>query len=232
MKKLVSKEYTEIAAKFNKTDGVRAILLFMFIFALWYGVGSIKVTDNVPLFFLEYVDVFATLLELVILGGILYFSKEALTSVGITKKNLIQSILLGVIGAIIIITINILINGPEFELYLPAITLSSLLIFSVCAIGEELIVRGYITNRLNGFTNNFMFSSTIAAFLFAFSHYAVKWGISGIIDFSSVTPIHFVLLIILHFLCDFVYKKTNCIWGSAVLHILYNVCSSALIFIS
>jgi membrane protease YdiL (CAAX protease family) len=172
------------------------------------------------------------LLELVILGGILYFTKETLASIGITKKNLTQSMLLGVIGAIIILTISILINGPKFEVYLSAITFSSLFIFIVCAIGEELIVRGYITNRLNSFTNNFMFSSTIAAFLFAFSHYAVKWGISGIIDFSDITPIHFVLLIILHFLCDFVYKKTNCIWGSAVLHILYNVCSSALIFIS
>lgn len=232
MKKLVNKDYMEIATKFSRTDGVRAITLFIFIFALWYGVGYLKVIDSIPIFFLEYMDVFATLLELVILGGILYFTKETLASIGITKRNLTQSMLLGVIGAIIILTISILINGPKFEVYLSAITLSSLFVFIICAIGEELLIRGYITSRLNGFTNNFIFSSTIAAFLFAFSHYAAKWGISGTVDFSYITPVHFILLIILHFLCDFVYKKTNCIWGSAVLHILYNVCSSALIFIS
>lgn len=38
------------------------------------------------------------------------------------------------------------------------------------------------------------------------------------------------LLLGLHGLCDGVYKKTNCLWGSIVLHIIYNAVGAMVVF--
>ena len=38
-----------------------------------------------------------------------------------------------------------------------------------------------------------------------------------------------ISLVVLHFVCDFVYKKTNCLWGAIILHFLYNVGQSMLV---
>ena len=47
-------------------------------------------------------------------------------------------------------------------------------------------------------------------------------GVFGAISFDVLSAVYIVSLLALHFFCDAVYKKTNCLWGAILLHIIYN----------
>lgn len=106
--------------------------------------------------------------------------------------------------------------------------LSSLGIFLIGAIEEEIIFRGYIQTRLTGIIRQDLLCSFCTALLFLAMHYPIHWVIGGFF-LSSLSLYHVICLIILHFVCDFVYKKTNCLWGAIVLHLLFNIGQSMLI---
>ncbi|MFR0805518.1 CPBP family glutamic-type intramembrane protease [Blautia wexlerae] len=40
---------------------------------------------------------------------------------------------------------------------------------------------------------------------------------------------YIVSLLVLHFFCDAVYKRTNCLWGAVILHIIYNAVGAMII---
>ncbi|WP_431190405.1 CPBP family glutamic-type intramembrane protease [Blautia wexlerae] len=40
---------------------------------------------------------------------------------------------------------------------------------------------------------------------------------------------YIVSLLALHFFCDAVYKRTNCLWGAVILHIIYNAVGAMII---
>lgn len=68
--------------------------------------------------------------------------------------------------------------------------------------------------------------------LFLSIHYPVKWVVSGAVSFdvlSIISSIYIVSLLDLHFFCDAVYKRTNCLWGAVVLHIIYNAVEAMII---
>ena len=99
-------------------------------------------------------------------------------------------------------------------------------IFIIGAIQEEIIFRGYIQTRLSGALKNPILCSIFTALLFM--HYPVRWAVGGV-SFDTLSAFYVICLLILHFLCDFVYKKTNCLWGAVVLHYLYNIGQAILV---
>ncbi|MFR3200958.1 MULTISPECIES: type II CAAX prenyl endopeptidase Rce1 family protein [Blautia] len=40
---------------------------------------------------------------------------------------------------------------------------------------------------------------------------------------------YIVSLLALYFFCDAVYKRTNCLWGAVILHIIYNAVGAMII---
>ena len=106
--------------------------------------------------------------------------------------------------------------------------LSTLGIFGVGAIQEEIIFRGYIQTRLTGIIKQPLVCSFCTAFLFLAIHYPTHW-VAGGFSLKTLALYYVISLIILHFVCDFVYKRTNCLWGAIVLHFLYNVGQSMLV---
>lgn len=106
----------------------------------------------------------------------------------------------------------------------------SLLTFAVGALEEELCFRGYISTRLTGFFHNALLASIVTSVLFLLSHYVIFWSVSGQISFDSISATRLVFILLLHFVCDAVYQRTNCIWGAVALHFLYNVTSGMLQF--
>ena len=75
---------------------------------------------------------------------------------------------------------------------------------------------------MSGLINSQLVISIINSLLFLLIHYPVRWVVSGIITFHVLSFTYIICLIMLHFICDAVYKRTNCLWGSVVLHIIYN----------
>lgn len=227
----IHKKYLSLieALETKKMNGVIALIFYLFTLILWFFTGAIKVL-NVPILLLQFSDIIASLIEVLIIFGILYHGRERLNSLGLTKENICKSAILGILGGFLLIALTMIknLNGNAFTLY--PLPVAGLILFIICAICEEIVYRGYLTTRLNSLTKNMYISSMITAFLFVLSHYPAKWGISGTISFTDLTLFHIVMIVLLHFLCDFVYKKTNCIWGAAILHIVYNIGTSVIIF--
>lgn len=73
-------------------------------------------------------------------------------------------------------------------------------------------------------------ASAVNALFFLSIHYPVRWIVSGTVSLGSLSGVYVVLLLILHGLCDGVYKRTNCLWGSIVLHIIYNAVGAMVVF--
>ena len=71
--------------------------------------------------------------------------------------------------------------------------------------------------------------SGINSVLFLSIHYPVKWVVSGTVSFDVLSAVYIVSLLALHFFCDTIYKRTNCLWGAVILHIIYNVVGAMII---
>ncbi|HFL2397584.1 TPA: CPBP family intramembrane glutamic endopeptidase [Clostridioides difficile] len=227
---LENKEYKLLCKNYSKNDGVKAIFLYLVIMLVLFLQGYLYKTNLSPTILNVLQGIFSTLILFIGLGFVL-FSKEKLNTIGITRKNLKQSLFYGILGATILIIFIILFNkvieGKKVVFLFPTITTA--ITFIVTAISEEVVFRGYIQTRLTGLIQNNIITSCINAFLFLSTHYPVRWAAS-VFSITILPEFYVVCLILLHFVCDLVYRKTNCIWGSYLLHVLYNVFTSILIF--
>jgi hypothetical protein len=186
------------------------------------GQGSVDILNKLQI---------AVPLFLLIIGiAFIILSKDKLCTIGLNKTKLLQSLLLGAALAICLL-IGMAIyfqvkKGAVIGITYPI--LSSLGIFIIGAIEEEIIFYGYIQTRLTGIIRQDLLCSFCTALFFLAMHYRIHWVVGGF-SLSSLSLYHVIYLIILHFVCDFVYKKTNCLWGAIVLHLLYNIGQSMLI---
>ena len=82
---------------------------------------------------------------------------------------------------------------------------------------------------MSGLIRNQWIVGIINSVLFLSIHYPVKWVVTGKLYFD-VLPVEYVIsLLALHFFCDAVYKRTNCLWGSVILHIIYNAVGAMIV---
>ncbi len=226
---LVSREYRENLKNFNTIDGIKAISLYI-IYILILFVQGFTYTTNLSLDILNKLQIIFPLFILIIGIMFIVLSKDKLYTVGLNKTKLLPSLLIGVILSIILI-IGMAIYFRVVENVSVGITyptLGTFWIFVIAAIQEEIIFRGYIQTRLTGIINEPIICSFFTALLFLVMHYPTRWVVGGF-SFNSLSLYYVINLIVLHFVCDFVYKKTNCLWGAIILHFLYNVGQSMLV---
>lgn len=226
---LVSKDYNENLMKFHTIDGVKAIILYG-IYILILFIQGLTYTTNLSVAILNKLQIVFPLVLLIIGIAFIVCSKERLCTVGLTKTKLIPSFLWGIILAVcLIVGMAAYFRGVEnVSVLITYPVLSTFGIFGIGAIQEEIIFRGYIQTRLTGIIKYPIACSFCTALLFLVMHYPTHWAVGG---FSlKVLDLYYVIsLIILHFVCDFVYKRTNCLWGAIVLHFLYNIGQSMLV---
>lgn len=224
--------YELMTGNYNISDGIKALIMYASFMGLAFLHGFIYMSD-MGAAFLDSTQILIPLISLVICWVLIKTSKDKWSSVGITKVNLIKSVSLGIfIGALLmasvvlfeIITGNFrgISLGVIFDFYI-------VFLFIIAAALEEVVFRGYIQTRLTGLISNPIISSLVTGILFLSIHYPVKWVISGEFSFTVLSYNHLIFLLLLHFTCDFVYRKTNNLYGSMALHIIYNVFTAALI---
>lgn len=86
-----------------------------------------------------------------------------------------------------------------------------------------------IQTRLSGLINSQWIVGIINSVLFLSIHYPVRWVVSGAVSFDVLSAVYIVSLLAWHFFCDAVYKRTNCLWGVVILHIIYNAVGAMII---
>lgn len=224
-----AKEYRENLRKFHTLDGAKAILLYgIYILVLW--LQGLACTTNFSVDTLNKLQIAFPLLLLMIGMAFLVGSREKLCTVGLHTTKLVQSLLWGAALALCLLigmavcsrasgNTSIRITAPMF---------SALGLFAIGALQEEIIFRGYIQTRLTGLVKRPLACSFCTAFLFLAMHYPVRWVVGGV-SWNALSLSYVIVLIVLHFVCDFVYKRTNCLWGAILLHFLYNMGQSMLV---
>lgn len=225
---LTAREYKENLQNFGTFDGVKAIILYG-IYMLVLFVQGLIYTTNFSVWILNGLQVILPLFLLIIVILFIALAKEKISTVGLSGKKIFSSLLWGALLAIAFI-MGIVIYFLTIEKKAIAITtptLSTLGIFIIGAMQEEIIFRGYIQTRLTGITKQTAISSLCTAFLFLLIHYPIRWVVGGF-SLTALSLYYVITLIILHFLCAFVYQRTNCLWGAIALHFLYNVGQSML----
>lgn len=227
--KWVNEQYKTNLKSFNKVDGIKAIVIYIFIMASCFFQGWLYTTDaSVAL--LNSSQIWIPLFLSVLFIGYMSLSKETIGSIGITRDNLPQSIVCGVIGGSVLLalqTVMLKLQGGELSVDVPL--LINWIVFIIAAFEEEIVFRGYIQTRLSGLVRSQWVVGVINAILFLSIHYPVRWVVSGVISVWDLPGVYVISLLMLHYLCDAVYTKTNCLWGAFVLHLIYNAVGAMIV---
>ena len=227
-----SHDYCSAHAAYDCHDGAKACALYVFTMLALFVQGRLYLS-SLSTGILASLNIVRPLVSLVATLAIVWISRERMASIGVTRRRFGESLALGLaLGCVLSLALGVserIATGLPFAGFGAASTIS-LLTFAVGALEEELCFRGYISTRLTGFFHNRVVASVVTGVLFLLSHYVIFWGVSGQISFDSISATRLVFILLLHFVCDAVYQRTNCIWGAVALHFLYNVTSGMLQF--
>lgn len=222
--------YQNRISSYSRTDGIKAIGLFIFEFLSCYVLGLLMLS-NLSVSVLNAANYVFYLIQLIPCLLLVLVSGQTAASIGLHRNNLGKSLLFGLIGAAVfslcVIALH-LISG-ETQLGLQPLPISIILSFAFFAIQEEILYRGYIQTRITALISNPALSTAVTAVLFLLIHYPVKWAVSGSFSFTILSPFYVICLLLLHIFCDWVYRTTDCLYGSILLHFLYNVFSAMLL---
>lgn len=207
--------------KYVKCDGLKALLTYCLIMCSAFFHGWLY-TINASAFVLDSSQVWIPLI-IVTIFFCFFCCKENIRSIGINSDNIRTSLLLGFAGGFLLLAIQTalyMVQGKSLSFTHPE--LLNWFIFIFAAFEEEILFRGYIQTRMFGLINSQLIVGIINSVLFLSIHYPVRWVVSGTVYLGALSTVYIISLLALHFFCDAIYKKTNCLWGSVLLHIIYN----------
>lgn len=210
-------EYNENLKKYDKKDGMLAILLFVIIITLYALLGILYKNNN---FIKDNIKIMGCLLNLLIIIVTILFvkiRKQELDTIGL-KGRWKLSIILGGILALFYFYCNCLdhiINGEKL------ISITSILFltiyFLLVAICEEFVFRGFIGTRLNGLIKNKYIVIIITGLLFVIMHFPYRM-IAANMSLGDFDIGWLINLFIFHVIMNFIYMKTNSIYGAIIPH--------------
>ena len=219
----VNIQYKNNLRKYEKRDGLKALAIYCLIMCGAFFQGWLY-TTNANVFVLNSSQIWIPLVLAAVFFCFFFCSKENVGSIGISSDNIKNSIALGFGGGFVLLVMQttlFIVQGKSVSFTAPP--LLNWVIFLFAAFEEEILFRGYIQTRLAGLINSQWIVGIINSILFLSIHYPVRWVVSGTVSVDVLSIVYVASLLALHFFCDAVYKRTNCLWGAVLLHIIYNV---------
>ena len=208
---------------YHAVDSAQVLTLYAVNFALLLLEGRLYLT-TLSTSLLDALNLFFPLLSLLLCLIFLRLTHKRPDSVGLTIQGFVPSLLLGGLLAFVLVIINIgsqsIFSGNSVRFH--PLSLFTLISVAIGALEEEITFRGLLRTRLSGWFRSNAVCSLVTGFLFLLIHYPVRWASAGF-SLHVLSAFHILLLILLHFVCDFVYQRTNCLWGSIFLHFVYNL---------
>lgn len=144
------------------------------------------------------------------------FEKESLLSIGITKTDLLKSIVLGtLLGVVCFIAKLLMTANTTISSFMTIASLISFIKFIFVGFGEEIVFRGYFQTRLIAWLGTTK-GCLITAIVFSFWHLPVNMLVKGM-DFQNAF-FSCVELIPLSLALGYIFIKTKNITSVAILH--------------
>ena len=205
--------YREVVQGYSKRDACIAILIFSVQMGILFGQGWLYTTD-LPLLLMASLNLITALVNMGMALGVVWLSGRR--ELGLHRQRLGKSMAMGILLAVVLL-------ASLLAVHVKPLSWLSVAIFIVGVFNEELFFRGILQTRLRGLLPWGWVCSVVTAGLFLLSHYPVYWGVGGSVGFSNIAPVHAIYILLLHFFCSSVYRRTNCLWGAMALHLVYNM---------
>lgn len=197
----VNSAYQHQLSKYQKEDGFKALVVYGLMMASAFFQGWLY-TTNVPVLILDSSQIWIP----VVMSLVFFvYTKQNLRSVGIHADHLVSSLLLGLLGGCLLLSLQAYFLGKRVYLVNP--DWFNWLIFLLAAFEEEVCFRAYIQTRLSGLIKSQWIVGLINSLLFLSIHYPVKWVLSGTLSFDALPMTYVLSLIALHYFCDVAIRK-------------------------
>lgn len=212
-----NKEYNDNIKKYDKKDGMLAILLFVITIIMYALLGILYKNNS---FIKDNIKIIGCLFNfLLIIVTIIFVKlrKQGLETIGLKGKWKLSIILGGVLSLFYFYCncLDHLINGEKL------ISITSILFlmiyFLLVSVCEELVFRGYIGTRLNGLIKNKYIVIIVTGLLFVVMHFPYRMTAANM-SLSDFDIGWLINLFIFHLIMSFIYMKTNSIYGSIIPH--------------
>ena len=212
-----NQEYNDNLKKYDKKDGMLAILLFAIIIIMYALLGILYKNNS---FIKDNIKIIGCLFNLLLIIVTIIFvklRKQGLETIGLKGRWKLSIILGGVLSLFYFYCncLDHLINGEKL------ISITSILFlivyFLLVAICEEFVFRGFIGTRLNGLIKNKYIVVLITGLLFVIMHFPYRMTAANM-SLSDFDIGWLINLFIFHLIMSFIYMKTNSIYGSIIPH--------------
>ena len=212
-----NREYNDNLKKYDKKDGMLAILLFAIIIILYALLGILYKNNS---FIKDNIKIIGCLFNLLLIIVTIIFvklRKQGLETIGLKGRWKLSIILGGVLSLFYFYCncLDHLINGEKL------ISITSILFlmiyFLLVSVCEELVFRGYIGTRLNGLIKNKYIVIIVTGILFVVMHFPYRM-IAANMSLTDFDIGWLINLFIFHLIMNFIYMKTNSIYGSIIPH--------------
>ncbi|MEX1306911.1 MAG: type II CAAX endopeptidase family protein [Eubacteriales bacterium] len=219
-------EYQKNIERYTSKDGCFALILYAVFMLVCSGLA---VCASRFLYIRENILAFGALAYGCIIGITLLLMKarkQGLSSVGLVGGRWKKSCLIGFIVSIIAFVFDggFALIQDQFFIGIKEMAILSLY-FIIIAVCEELVFRGYMGTRIYGLIKKQWIGIILIGVLFAFSHLLVRATAFNlnVFDLFLEQWIWMLELFILHIIWNYIYLKTNSLYGSIFSHWLSNL---------
>lgn len=159
-------------------------------------------------------------------------NKQTLDTIGLFKGKWKNSIIMGIILASFLFYNNCLSHLISGSHLIALQEIPMLLVYYLLvAVCEEFVFRGYIGTRIYGLFKNKWLAISIAGILFIIMHFPYRMIAYGM-TLSNLTINNFswiIDLFITHLILNFIYLKTNSLYGAIIPHWMSNFAISIIL---
>ncbi|WP_426351131.1 CPBP family intramembrane glutamic endopeptidase [Alloiococcus sp. CFN-8] len=221
----VDNHYKEEVRNYTRIDGIIAIVYYVFLMVAYFSMGQILLKKQI------YLGVVVNLLLVLVCILIVLLRKQKLSSLGITKEKLKNSIILGsFLGGLFLVFNGIIpVLFSKRELISADMVLYNIFYyFVIIGFVEELIFRGFIQTRLYGIIKNDFLAIIIAGVMFSLMHIPFQMSLVNmrLFQYFSENILQLIILVGWHVFFNFLYKKYNSIFTGTIVHGFMNFSSN------
>jgi membrane protease YdiL (CAAX protease family) len=240
-------DYKEMHDYYSERHGLYAIFVYIISIIIFFMAGLMWQLADMRLF------VPAGAVSTLVVFAAVLICKNEIASIGITKKYLWQSALLGIVtGAVFFFAIRFLLDASLFERAYGGAAVArfmhrdrfafvaetpfwewfpSVLAFIIATvIHQELFFRGYLQTRLRGIFKSDILTTVVTGFLFILFYMPLHTILSGQSFswvFLSSVPLTMVWMFALHCWLNLLHRVFNNIAAPILFHIFFSFHSSA-----
>lgn len=219
------KEYDNNLKQYTRKDAILSFILFLII-TLNYSILAVLQTkfefikENILL-----VGCIFNVLMIVITILFIKLNKQALSTIGISKGRWKSSIIIGIIVASFLFYNNCISNLISGSKLISIQEILMLLVYYLSvAVCEEFVFRGYIGTRIYGLIKKRWLAVFVVGILFIVMHFPYRMIAYGMtLNDLTIKNFNWIIdLFITHLVFNFIYLKTNSLYGAIIPHWMSN----------